>query len=394
LDGRLARFAASGGMPTLPKPFACRQADLRPKVILISSSNGRRTTQCCPGSLTGFMIKADSQPAERVFAHLNLTTHARDLKVLAGIKNMLVQTSQEQSGSAHVVVLGNEKGGSGKSTTALHVAVALLKAGQRVATIDLDCRQQSFTRYLGNRRAWARRTGLNLELPVHRCIKLGDTMQIADNESSEFLQFMDAVSTVERTFDFIVIDTPGSDSYLMRLAHSMADTLVTPINDSFLDFDVLGTVDPATYSVTGESHYAEMVRDARRKRRQLDGASTDWIVVRNRLSMLGSRNKQLVAGGLKELSLRMGFRAIDGFAERVVYREFFPRGLTALDDLDEATLGTRPSMGHVTAREEVTSLLRQLKLPLDERGRRRAASRAEWFAQVDKPLEVHDILGA
>jgi chromosome partitioning protein len=174
----------------------------------------------------------------------------------------------------------------------------------------------------------------------------------------------------------------------------MADTLVTPINDSFLDFDVLGTVDPATYSVTGESHYAEMVRDSRRKRRQLDGASTDWIVVRNRLSMLGSRNKQLVADGLKELSFRMGFRAIDGFAERVVYREFFPRGLTALDDLDEATLGTRPSMGHVTAREEVTSLLRQLKLPLDERGRRRAANRAEWFAQVDKPLETHDILGA
>ncbi len=167
---------------------------------------------------------------------------------------MLVQTSQGQSGSAHVVVLGNEKGGSGKSTTALHIAVALMKAGQRVATIDLDCRQQSFTRYIGNRGAWARRTGLDLEIPVHRCIKLGETMQIADNETSEFQQFMDAVSAVERTFDFIVIDTPGSDSYLMRLAHSMADTLVTPINDSFLDFDVLGTVDPATYSVTGESH--------------------------------------------------------------------------------------------------------------------------------------------
>jgi chromosome partitioning protein len=264
---------------------------------------------------------------------------------------MLVQTTQGQSGSAHVVVLGNEKGGSGKSTTALHIAVALMKAGQRVATIDLDCRQQSFTRYLNNRRAWARRTGLDLEVPVHCCIKLGDTMQIADNESAEFQQFMDAVSAVERTFDFIVIDTPGSDSYLMRLAHSMADTLVTPINDSFLDFDVLGTVDPATYSVIGESHYAEMVRDTRRKRRQLDGATCDWIVVRNRLSMLGSRNKQLVADSLNDLSLRLGFRAIDGFAERVVYREFFPRGLTALDNLDEATLGTRPSMGHLTARE-------------------------------------------
>ena len=307
---------------------------------------------------------------------------------------MLVQASQGQSGSAHVVVLGNEKGGSGKSTTALHIAVALLKAGQRVATIDLDCRQQSFTRYINNRQAWGRRTGLELEVPVHRCIKAGLTMHVADNENSELQQFMDAVSAVERTFDFIVIDTPGTDSYLMRLAHSMADTLVTPINDSFLDFDVLGTVDPQTYAVTGESHYSEMVRDTRRKRRQLDGASSDWIVVRNRLSMIGSRNKQLVADGLNELSFRLGFRAVDGFAERVVYREFFPRGLTALDDIDEATLGTRPSLGHVTAREEVTGLLRQLKLPLDERGRRRASNRAEWFNQVDKPLEVHDILGA
>ncbi|MGC0394468.1 division plane positioning ATPase MipZ [Bradyrhizobium sp. USDA 241] len=300
---------------------------------------------------------------------------------------MLVQASQGRSGSAHVVVLGNEKGGSGKSTTALHIAVALLKAGQRVATIDLDCRQQSFTRYIDNRAAWARRTKLDLELPVHRCIKLGETMQIAENEHSEFQP------AVESSFDFIVIDTPGTDSYLMRLAHSMADTLVTPLNDSFLDFDVLGTVDPANYAVTGESHYAEMVRDVRRKRRQLDGATTDWIVVRNRLSMLGSRNKQLVAEGLKDLSLRLGFRYVDGFAERVVYREFFPRGLTALDEIDEATLGMRPNLGHLTAREEVTSLLRQLKLPLDERNRRRAANRAEWFNQVDKPLEVHDILG-
>jgi len=229
---------------------------------------------------------------------------------------------------------------------------------------------------------------------VHYCVKLGETRQIADNENAEFQQFMEAVSAIERAFDFIVIDTPGSDSYLMRLAHSMADTLVTPINDSFLDFDVLGTVDPQTYAVTGESHYSEMVRDTRRKRRQLDGVSSDWIVVRNRLSMIGSRNKQLVADGLNELSFRLGFRSVDGLAERVVYREFFPRGLTALDDIDETTLGTRPNLGHVTAREEVTSLLRQLKLPLDERGRRRAANRAEWFNSVDKPLEMHDILGA
>jgi chromosome partitioning protein len=305
---------------------------------------------------------------------------------------MLVQANQ--SGSAHVVVLGGEKGGSGKTTAAMHIAVALMKAGQRVATIDLDCRQQTFTRYINNRRAWARRTGLDLKVPAHTCIKYGETMQVADNESSEFEQFMGAVSTAERALDFIVIDTPGSDSYLMRLAHAMADTLVTPINDSFLDFDVLGTVDAATYSVTGESHYAKMVRDTRRQRRRFDGATTDWIVVRNRLSPMPSRNRQLVADGLNELSFRLGFRSIDGFVEREVYREFFPRGLTALDHLDAAGIGTCPSLDQATARKEVMSLLGQLKLPLDERGRRRAANRAEWFNQVDKPLDVHDIFAA
>jgi chromosome partitioning protein len=300
---------------------------------------------------------------------------------------MLLQASNRGSSSAHVVVLGNEKGGSGKSTIALHIAVALMKAGQRVATIDLDCRQQSFTHYINNRAAWARRSGLDLKLPVHCCIKAGETMQIADNESCEFQQFTNAVSAVERSFDFLIIDTPGSDSYLMRLAHCMADTLVTPINNSFVDFDVLGTLDPVTYAVIGESHYADVVRQSRHSRRQLDGASTNWFVVRNRLSMAGSRN--VLAEGLNELSLRLGFRSIDGFAERAVYREFFPRGLTVLDDIDEARLGA----GVLVAREEVTSLLRQLKLPLEERGLRRAANRAEWFKQVDKPLSVDAILG-
>jgi chromosome partitioning protein len=220
---------------------------------------------------------------------------------------MLLQATHGQSGSAHVVVLGNEKGGSGKSTIALHIAVALLRAGQRVATIDLDCRQRSFTHYIENRRAWAERTGLALEVPHHYRIDLGHSMQIQDNESVEFAQFSAAVSEVERCHDFIVIDTPGTDSYLMRLAHSMADTLVTPVNDSFMDFDVLGTIDPATYVVTGESHYGQMVLDARRKRRQLDGCSTDWIVVRNRLSFHESSNKQRVAGVLDDLSFRLGF---------------------------------------------------------------------------------------
>jgi chromosome partitioning protein len=272
------------------------------------------------------------------------------------------------------------------------VVVALMKAGQRVATIDLDSRQKSLTHYIEHRRAWAERTGIKLEVPTHYSIIRAAGANVDENEATEFACFAEAITAVEHCHDFVVIDTPASDSYLMRLAHSMADTLVTPLNDSFVDFDVLGSVDPATFAVTGVSHYAEMARDARRQRRLVDGGLTDWVVIRNRLATLGSRNKQLVADCLNELSLRLGFRLAEGLAERVVYREFFPRGLTALDDLDETTLGVRPNLSHVTARQEVRSLIDALKLPLDERGRRRAAARAEWFASLDKPLDTHDLI--
>jgi chromosome partitioning protein len=305
---------------------------------------------------------------------------------------MLMQADIGKAFSAHVIVLGNEKGGTGKSTTAMHVAVALLQAGQRVATIDLDSRQRSFTHYVENRRSWATRAGLKLEHPQHYCVARGLGVRLDEIEAQEFGAFAAAVSAVENDYDFVVIDTPGIDSYLMRLAHSMADTLITPLNDSFVDFDVLGRVDPNTFELSGVSHYAEMVREARRQRRLVDGGLTDWVVMRNRLSRLASRNKRLVGAGVDALGRQLGFRVIDGFAERVVYREFFPRGLTALDEIDESTLGQKPNSSHVTARDEVKNLIETLKLPVDERGKRRAAARAEWAATADKPLDTHGLL--
>jgi len=305
---------------------------------------------------------------------------------------MLVQASRRRPAAAHVIVLGNEKGGAGKSTIAMHVAVALMNFGQRVATVDLDLRQKSFTDYIENRRVWAKRSGNGLTIPSHFCVLRGSTLKLEDNEAIEFTGFVDALTAVEQTHDFIVVDTAGSDSHLTRLAHSMADTLITPLNDSFVDFAVLGTVDPATYSVTGESHYAKMVREARQQRRLVDGVLMDWVVVRNRLSMLDSRNNQRIVNGLSELAMRLGFRSTDALAERVIYREFFPRGLTALDNLDEKTLGTRPSLSHVTAREELMRLMQTLKLPLDERGQQRAAAQAEWMAARGTPLELHDVV--
>jgi chromosome partitioning protein len=266
----------------------------------------------------------------------------------------------EKSARGRVIVVGNEKGGSGKSTVAIHIAVALMKAGQSVATVDLDSRQRSFTNYIENRRAWAQRVGHDLETPRHHCIEQQVEYPTTD-EIADCNAFTETVEELANNHAFVVVDTPGHNRYLMRLAHSMADTLITPLNDSFVDFDVLGTVDPDTFSVTGVGHYARIVDEARRER-QLDHLDIDWIVLRNRLSSLGSRNKRFIGRALEELSQKLHFRCVDGLAERVIFREFYPRGLTAVDDLDEATLGTRPTMSHVTARMEMENLLSAMSM--------------------------------
>jgi chromosome partitioning protein len=263
--------------------------------------------------------------------------------------------------SARVIVVGNEKGGSGKSTVAMHIAIALIKSGQAVATIDLDTRQKSFTHHIENRRAWARHVGRDLGMPQHFCFEQLDYPS-AEEEAAGCRALEKTVETLAGRYGVVVIDTPGHDDYLTRVAHAMADTLITPLNDSFVDLDVLGTVDPETFRVTGTSHYADMVEEARGRRRVRYLGVTDWIVLRNRLSSLGSRNKRLVGESIQQLSQRLNFRYVDGLAERVIFREFYPRGLTAVDDLDEITLGSRPTMSHVTARVEMLKLLTTIGL--------------------------------
>ena len=293
--------------------------------------------------------------------------------------------------NAHVIVCGNEKGGSGKTTTSMHVVVALLKAGYKVATVDLDVRQRSLTRYVQNRRNWAQLHRLDLELPNHFTFDAAAADSMLEAQSQDFAAFVDAIAAIEDVHDFVVVDTPGSDSYLMRLSHSMADTLVTPMNDSFVDFDVLGRVDPRTLEIAGVSHYAVMVREARRQRRAVDNGLLDWVVVRNRLSSLASRNQQNLVKSLRELSMRLGFRTADGISERVIFREYFPMGLTALDEVERIGTDGRPTVSHLSARQEVRKLIAALRLPIDEAGKRRAESRRTWMQQAHAPLEMPDI---
>jgi chromosome partitioning protein len=291
------------------------------------------------------------------------------------------------SRQAYVIVCGNEKGGSGKTTTAMHLIVALLNSGHRVASIDLDSRQLSLTRYTENRSNWIRKNSLGVPESDHFHLERARSDSVIDNENSELKRFSEIVQSVERTHEFIVIDTPGHDSYLMRLAHSMADTLVTPLNDSYIDFDVLGHVDPLNGEVLEISHYANMVREARRHRRSVDNGLLDWVVVRNRLSHLGSRNKSNMFESLKGLSVHLGCRLADGISERVVFRELFPIGMTALDELTEDILGTGPNLSHLAARQEVRSLVKVLRLPIDDIGRRRAEARKLWMKNSGTPVE-------
>jgi chromosome partitioning protein len=268
---------------------------------------------------------------------------------------------EERMTGAHVIAVGNNKGGSGKSTIAMHIAVALLKCGQRVATIDLDNKQKTLTNYIDNRRGWSRQAGTDLAVPTHLCFQ-SVNYRTAEDEASGCKALSDIIDTLSRSHDFVVIDNPGHDTYLTAFAHSLANTLVTPLNDSFVDFDVLGSVDAEAFKVTGISHYSQMVEEARRQRQLRDQGRIDWIVLRNRLSSLGSRNKRVVGEALTELSKTLNFRLLDGLAERVIFREFFPRGLTAVDDIDALTLGARPTMSHVTARLEMERLIAAITL--------------------------------
>jgi chromosome partitioning protein len=280
---------------------------------------------------------------------------------------------------AHVIVCGNEKGGSGKTTTAMHLLIELVNAGYKVASIDLDTRQLSLTRYIENRLAWNRRMGMRMPVPDHYRLERCYGEVVSDNENVELGRFQEILEQTENSHDFIVIDTPGHDSFAMRLAHSMADTLITPINDSYVDFDVLARIDPATFEVTGISHYASMVREARRQRRTVDNGLLDWVVVRNRIAPDRQRQQDRIAASLGELSMRLGCRLADGISERAVFRELFPIGMTALDVLNNRSLGIATAPSFLSARLEIRALLAALKLPIDETGRRLAFARQQWI---------------
>ena len=290
---------------------------------------------------------------------------------------MSIEASPQQPAPAHVIVLGSRKDGAGKSTIAMQVAVALLNCGQRIATIDLDAQHRSLTRYIENRRLAAAQS--DLTLPTH-LVSTGGSRLLVEEEGIEFFSVVDAVASIAATHDAIVVDTPATDSDLIRFVHSLADTLITPL-DSRLDADTLGA-NPAL-QIAETQQYAELVQGARQRRSRVDGKSIDWVVVRNRLSGSEPRDARSPGAGLNELAARLGFRCVEGLAERAVYGELFARGLTVFDRLDQATLGAPPNLAHVTAQREVAGLIEGLALPI---------GRGQWPSPPIAPFGEHDLL--
>jgi chromosome partitioning protein len=268
----------------------------------------------------------------------------------------------QQARDARVIVIGNEKGGAGKSTVSIHLSVALLCIGKKVGVIDLDVRQRSLTRYLENRTRWMQNTGAKLPMPEIVRVEASQDRDLDKAEAEESQRFLTSLARLKRECDIIIIDAPGGDTFLSRLAHMQADTLITPLNDSFVDFDLLGDVNPQTLDVLRPSFYSEMVWTCRKKKAQTSRRPIDWVVMRNRMSPLAARNKERVGGALENLSRRIGFRLAPGLSERVIYRELFPAGLTLLD-LTESASNVAFTMSHKAARQELRDLVIVLQLP-------------------------------
>jgi chromosome partitioning protein len=281
----------------------------------------------------------------------------------------------------HVVVIGNQKGGSGKSTFAMHIIVALLKDGKRVASFDLDLNQLTLTRYLGNRREWDRKHEQKLELPDHypvteevrgtilrrfisrlkkrQALKDDFTDSTAQNHSADLRRFISQLQKIERApeYDFIVIDTPGGVQHLSLIAHGMADTLITPINDSFVDLDVLVAMGQNDLEPP-PSTYAQTVCHALEARRKVTGRATDWIIVRNRMESIESSNQRRITRVLDVMQMTLGFRIARGLLERPVYREFFAAGLTVFDEVEGLN-------STADARLDIQDLIREIGLIAD-----------------------------
>ncbi|MDR1391258.1 MAG: division plane positioning ATPase MipZ [Holosporales bacterium] len=256
-----------------------------------------------------------------------------------------------------IIVFGNQKGGTGKSTLAMHLVVNLLQTGNKIATIDVDARQGTFTRYIENREKTKKENPVVLT-PVHAALFESEADSVLEQRKEDLANFSALINSLQ-LYDYIVVDTPGNDNYLSRVAHSFADVIITPMNESFIDLDLLVRISDTTEGQLKPSSYAEMVWNQKKEKAIRDKGMIDWIVLVNRMSSAASKNRYELDKVLSALSKRIGFRLAKGFKERVIFRELFLSGLTLLDrNVSSAQI----SLSHIAARQELNDLIRALNI--------------------------------
>lgn len=258
---------------------------------------------------------------------------------------------------AHIIVFGNEKGGSGKSTAAIHVAIGLLRLGYKVGTLDLDARQGTFTDMMKNRWNFVKNTGVDLPDPLHMMIDKSAADSVEEQKVEERCFMTMALEELSASCDFVVVDTPGTHSHLSLLAHEAANTLVTPVNDSMIDLSVLAKLNMESLEIEGPSAYTDMVLSTSAHK----GEDFHWIVMRNRRSHLAMKHKEEIDDVLIRMSEKFNFQYLQGFGERIIFRELYMKGLTLLDVKQagqKAGLGSASlTMSQISARQEVRNLI-------------------------------------
>lgn len=233
---------------------------------------------------------------------------------------VVADIAQRPKTNARIITVANEKGGVGKSTVAFHLAVALADCGHKVLAIDLDRRQQTLTRTLTNRGGTATRLGVRLPMPRHALLQQHSGAQLCQE-----------IVRAGWDCDYVVIDAAGYDSPIARRAIALAELLVSPVNSSFVDLDLLGRFNPVNGRLLGPGCFAAMVAELRAARAEAGMPAMDWLVLQNRKRRDSSRNQDKVDSALKRLAPRLDFRLGSGLSERVAYRELFLLGLTHLD---------------------------------------------------------------
>lgn len=261
----------------------------------------------------------------------------------------------------HIIVVGNEKGGAGKTTSTMHLIASLQHLGFKVASVDTDSRQASLSRYLENREKTIAKDNLTLASPVHYRVATSTHANTTDREKEERELLAEIIAKESGNTDFLIIDTPGSNSHLSQIAHAYAATIITPINDSFVDLDLLAIVDGDNLNIVKPGIYSQMVWEQKIERAQRETAAVDWIVMRNRLAASDAKNKRNMENVVGQLAKRVGFRVAPGFGERVIFRELFLKGLTLLDLLDPK-LKFQFTLSHIAARQELRNFMRSLNI--------------------------------